>query len=59
MRQFFAGGGALGAARACSGQAEMIEVIDRIKPLLIVLMHYFVPSVLQRFLRRMGGRFAL
>ncbi len=44
---------------ACSGQAEMIEVIDRIKPLLIVLMHYFVPSVLQRFLRRMGGRFAL
>lgn len=44
---------------ACSGQAEMIEVIDRIKPLLIVLMHYFVPSVLQRFLRRIGGRLAL
>lgn len=37
--------------------ADMIEVIDQIKPPLVVPMHYFAPSVLQRFLARTGGRY--
>ena len=38
-------------------QADMIEVIEQIKPPLVVPMHYFAPSVLQRFLARCGGRY--
>ncbi|HXZ00052.1 MAG TPA: MBL fold metallo-hydrolase [Stellaceae bacterium] len=37
--------------------ADMIEVIDQIKPPLVVPMHYFAPSVLQHFLARSGGRY--
>jgi L-ascorbate metabolism protein UlaG (beta-lactamase superfamily) len=38
-------------------QADMIEVIDEIKPALVIPMHYFAPSVLQRFLARLEGRY--
>jgi L-ascorbate metabolism protein UlaG (beta-lactamase superfamily) len=38
-------------------QADMIEVIEQIKPPLVVPMHYFAPSVLERFLARAGDRY--
>jgi L-ascorbate metabolism protein UlaG (beta-lactamase superfamily) len=37
--------------------ADMIEVIEQIKPALVVPMHYFAPSVLQRFLARVGDHY--
>ena len=36
---------------------DMIEVIEQIKPPLVIPMHYFGPSVLQRFLARTGDRY--
>jgi len=36
---------------------DMIEVIEQIKPPLLVPMHYFGPSVLQRFIDRTGNRY--
>jgi L-ascorbate metabolism protein UlaG (beta-lactamase superfamily) len=38
-------------------QNDMIEVIDAIRPSLIVPMHYFGPSVLERFIARTAGRY--
>ncbi len=40
-------------------QADMIEVIEQIKPPLVVPMHYFATSVLERFLARTGGRYPI
>jgi L-ascorbate metabolism protein UlaG (beta-lactamase superfamily) len=37
-------------------QTDMIEVIDEIRPALIVPMHYFGPAVLDRFIGRTAGR---
>lgn len=36
---------------------DMLVVIDQIKPSLVIPMHYFGPSVLQRFLARANGRY--
>jgi L-ascorbate metabolism protein UlaG (beta-lactamase superfamily) len=36
---------------------DMLEVIEQIKPPLVIPMHYFGPSVLQRFLARTGDRY--
>lgn len=36
--------------------ADVIAVIDEIRPALVVPMHYFVPSVLERFIARTEGR---
>ncbi len=38
-------------------QNDVIEVIDQIKPRLIIPIHYFGPGQLERFLTRMNGRF--
>ena len=38
-------------------QYDIIEVIDQIKPQLIIPIHYFGPSQLERFLDRMNNRF--
>jgi L-ascorbate metabolism protein UlaG (beta-lactamase superfamily) len=38
-------------------QYDIIEVIDQIKPRLIIPVHYFGPSQLERFLVRMNDRF--
>jgi L-ascorbate metabolism protein UlaG (beta-lactamase superfamily) len=38
-------------------QTDMIEVIEQIKPPLVIPMHYFGPNVLQRFLARTGDRY--
>ena len=38
-------------------QADIIEVIDQIKPRLILPVHYFGPTQLERFITRMNGRF--
>jgi len=38
-------------------QYDVIEVIDQIKPQLIIPIHYFGPSQLQNFLSRMRDRF--
>jgi L-ascorbate metabolism protein UlaG (beta-lactamase superfamily) len=38
-------------------QYDIIEVIDQIKPRLIIPVHYFGPSQLERFLARMNDRF--
>jgi L-ascorbate metabolism protein UlaG (beta-lactamase superfamily) len=40
-------------------QTDMIEVIEQIKPPLVIPMHYFGPSVLERFLARIGDRYPL
>lgn len=37
--------------------ADMLAVIEQIKPPLVIPMHYFSPSVLQRFLARAGDRY--
>jgi len=37
--------------------ADMIEVIEQITPPLVIPMHYFGPSVLRRFLARIGDRY--
>ena len=38
-------------------QYDIIEVIDQIKPRLIIPVHYFRPGQLERFLARMNDRF--
>ncbi len=38
-------------------QYDIIEVIDQIKPRLIIPVHYFGPGQLERFLTRIGDRF--
>ena len=38
-------------------QYDIIEVIDQIKPRLIIPIHYFGPGQLERFLERMNNRF--
>ncbi len=38
-------------------QYDIIEVIDQIKPRLIIPIHYFGPAQLERFLARMNDRF--
>jgi L-ascorbate metabolism protein UlaG (beta-lactamase superfamily) len=38
-------------------QYDIIEVIDQIKPQLIIPIHYFGPTQLQNFLKRMADRF--
>ena len=38
-------------------QADIIEVIDQIKPRLIIPVHYFGPTQLERFITRMNDRF--
>jgi len=38
-------------------QYDIIDVIDEIKPLLIIPVHYFGPTQLERFLTRVGDRF--
>ena len=38
-------------------QYDIIDVIDQIKPQLIIPIHYFGPSQLQNFLNRMQNRF--
>jgi L-ascorbate metabolism protein UlaG (beta-lactamase superfamily) len=38
-------------------QADIIEVIDQIKPRLIIPVHYFGPGQLERFLARMNDRY--
>jgi L-ascorbate metabolism protein UlaG (beta-lactamase superfamily) len=38
-------------------QYDIIEVIDQIKPQLIIPIHYFGPSQLENFLNRMHDRF--
>jgi L-ascorbate metabolism protein UlaG (beta-lactamase superfamily) len=38
-------------------QYDIIEVIDQIKPRLIIPVHYFGPSQLERFLARLNDRF--
>jgi L-ascorbate metabolism protein UlaG (beta-lactamase superfamily) len=37
--------------------ADVLEVIEQIKPPLVVPMHYFAPSVLRRFLDQANGRY--
>ena len=37
--------------------ADVLEVIEQVKPPLVVPMHYFAASVLRRFLDRAGGRY--
>ena len=37
--------------------ADMIEVIEQLKPPLLIPMHYFAPSVLKRFLDRTEARY--
>jgi L-ascorbate metabolism protein UlaG (beta-lactamase superfamily) len=37
--------------------ADMLEVIEQVKPPLVIPMHYFAPSVLRRFLDQAGGRY--
>ena len=38
-------------------QADIIEVIDQIQPRLIIPVHYFGPTQLERFITRMNNRF--
>jgi L-ascorbate metabolism protein UlaG (beta-lactamase superfamily) len=38
-------------------QKDVIEVIDQIKPRLIIPIHYFGPDQLERFIARLNGRF--
>ena len=38
-------------------QTDMMIVLEQIHPAIIVPMHYFGPSVLQRFLDRVGDRY--
>jgi len=38
-------------------QYDILEVIDQIKPQLIIPIHYFGPTQLQNFLNRMGDRY--
>ena len=40
-------------------QADIIEVIDQIKPRLIIPVHYFGPTQLERFITRMNNRFPI
>jgi L-ascorbate metabolism protein UlaG (beta-lactamase superfamily) len=37
--------------------ADVLEVIEQVKPPLVIPMHYFAPSVLRRFLDQAGGRY--
>jgi len=37
--------------------ADVLEVIEQMKPPLVTPMHYFAPSVLRRFLDQAGGRY--
>jgi L-ascorbate metabolism protein UlaG (beta-lactamase superfamily) len=37
--------------------ADMLVVIEQVKPPLVIPMHYFAPSVLRRFLDQAGGRY--
>ena len=37
--------------------ADVLEVIEQVKPPLVIPMHYFAPSVLRRFLDQVGGRY--
>jgi L-ascorbate metabolism protein UlaG (beta-lactamase superfamily) len=40
-------------------QADMIEVVEEIHPLLVIPMHFFGPAPLERFIARMNGRYPL
>jgi L-ascorbate metabolism protein UlaG (beta-lactamase superfamily) len=40
-------------------QADMIEVIEEIHPLIVIPMHFFGPAALDRFIARMNGRYPL
>jgi L-ascorbate metabolism protein UlaG (beta-lactamase superfamily) len=39
--------------------ADVLEVIEQVKPPLVIPMHYFAPSVLRRFLDQAGGRYTV
>jgi L-ascorbate metabolism protein UlaG (beta-lactamase superfamily) len=41
------------------GQEDMLEVIDAIHAPLLIPMHFFGPSTLNRFLDRLGPRYAV